>query len=243
MANEIALILGVGAEDGIGGALCKRAARDGNHVVAVGRTDEKLKKIVEAIKDTGGDASRLVVDLTKEPEILSLFEKVDEMKGTLTFVGYNAGNAFRCETDQMTAAFFEEAWRICCLGGFISGREAAKRLSANGSGTIVFTGATASLKARPPFLAFASAKFGLRAVASGLAREYGPKGVHIAHVIIDGGINGNVIRTKAPDRITAAGENGMLDPIAIADTYWQLHLQHPSAWSFEVDLRPFKEVF
>ena len=92
-------------------------------------------------------------------------------------------------------------------------------------------------------MAFASAKFGLRAVASGLAREYGPKGVHVSHVIIDGGINGDVIRNKAPERIQSAGENGMLNPSAIAETYWQLHLQHPSAWSFEVDLRPFKEVF
>mgnify|MGYP000408197881 FL=1 len=108
---------------------------------------------------------------------------------------------------------------------------------------VLFTGATASLKARPPFLAFASAKFGLRAVASGLAREYGPKGVHVSHVIIDGGINGDVIRNKAPERIKSAGANGMLNPSAIAETYWQLHLQHPSAWSFEVDLRPFKEVF
>ena len=165
------------------------------------------------------------------------------MNEELAFVCYNAGNAFRCETTEMTAAFFEEAWRICCLGGFVSGREAAARLGACGSGTIVFTGATASLKARPPFLAFASAKFGLRAVASGLAREYGPKGVHVSHVIIDGGINGDVIRNKAPERIKSAGESGMLNPSAIAETYWQLHLQHPSAWSFEVDRRPFKEVF
>ena len=243
MANQIALILGVGAEDGIGGALCKRAAQDGYHVVAVGRTEEKLRKIVGAINNNGGNASFLVVDLTKESEIVSLFMEIDNMNEELAFVCYNAGNAFRCETTEMTAAFFEEAWRICCLGGFVSGREAAARLGAYGSGTIVFTGATASLKARPPFLAFASAKFGLRAVASGLAREYGPKGVHVSHVIIDGGINGDVIRNKAPERIKSAGENGMLNPSAIAETYWQLHLQHPSAWSFEVDLRPFKEVF
>ena len=243
MTNQIALILGVGAEDGIGGALCKRAAQDGYHVVAVGRTEEKLQKIVEVINNNNGNASCFIVDLTKEPEIISLFSKIDNMTGKLAFVCYNAGNAFRCETAEMTAAFFEEAWRICCLGGFVSGREAAARLSAHETGTIVFTGATASLRARSPFLAFASAKFGLRAVASGLAREYGPKGVHVSHVIIDGGINGDVIRNKAPERIQSAGENGMLNPSAIAETYWQLHLQDPSAWSFEVDLRPFKEVF
>ena len=218
MANQIALILGVGAEDGIGGALCKRAAHDGYHVVAVGRTEEKLRKIVGVINNNGGNASSLVVDLTKEPEIVSLFMEIDNMNEELAFVCYNAGNAFRCETTEMTAAFFEEAWRICCLGGFVSGREAAARLGARGSGTIVFTGATASLRARPPFLAFASAKFGLRAVASGLAREYGSKGVHVSHVIIDGGINGDVIRNKAPERIKSAGENGMLNPSAIAES-------------------------
>lgn len=243
MTALIALILGVGAEDGIGGALCKRAAEEGYHVVVVGRTAEKLSTIVETIVSGGGKASSIKADLSSEPEIISVFQKVDEMDGKLFFVGYNAGNSFRCETLEMTAEFFEEAWRICCFGGFVAGREAATRLARQGKGSLIFTGATASIKARPPFLAFASAKFGLRAVASGLAREFGPQGVHVGHVIIDGGVNGAIIRGKAPDRVDAAGENGMLAPIAIAEAYWQLHLQHPSAWSFEVDLRPFKETF
>ncbi len=241
--GEIAVILGVGAEDGIGGALCKRAAQHGYHVVAVGRTQKKLTRVVEVIVSNGGDASGITADLSQEREIVSVFEQIDALGGQLSFVSYNAGNSFRQETANITASFFEEAWRICCLGGFVAGREAAKRLSKQGVGTIIYTGATASIKARPPFLAFASAKFGLRAVAAGLAREFGPQGVHIAHVIIDGGINGEIIRDRAPDRIATAGENGMLLPHTIAESYWQLHLQHPSAWSFELDLRPFKEVF
>ena len=241
--NSISLILGVGAEDGIGGALCKKAASSGHQVVIVGRTKKKLDMLAESILASGGLAIPIKADLSIESEIVSVFEQVDGMDGRLSFVTFNAGNSFRHDTLEMSATFFEEAWRICCFGGFIAGREAARRLSAIDGGTIVFTGATASIKSRPPFLAFASAKFALRAVASGLAREFGPKGVHIAHVIIDGGVNGQIIRSRAPDRITAAGENGMLDTSAIADSYWQLYLQHPSAWSFEIDLRPFKEVF
>jgi NAD(P)-dependent dehydrogenase (short-subunit alcohol dehydrogenase family) len=143
----------------------------------------------------------------------------------------------------MSGHVFEDVWRVTCLGGFIAGREAAKRLAALGQGTLVFTGATASIKARPPFLAFASAKAGLRAVAAGLAREFGPKNVHVGHVIIDGGVDGAIRRKRIPADAETAGENEILSPDAIAESYWQLHLQHRSAWSFEIDLRPFSEVF
>ena len=243
MPKKIALILGVGAKDGIGGALCDKAAGEGYHVVAVGRTEEKLNIVSEIIRKNGGSITPLVADLAKEQEIIKIFDKLDTMTETLSFVTYNAGNNFREETLKMDSKFFEEAWRICCFGGFIAGREAARRLSALGEGSILFTGATASLRSRPPFVAFASAKAGLRAVASGLAREFNPLGVHVAHVIIDGGINGDIIRGRAPERIKDAGENGMLLPQAIADNYWQIHLQHRSTWSFEIDLRPYKEVF
>ena len=243
MENKIALVLGVGAENGIGGAICKKMASKDYHVIVVGRTISKLNFLVDTIRTLGGKATPLTADLSIESEIISVFEEVDAINGRLSFVTFNAGNAFRSETLKMTAEFFEEAWRICCLGGFVSGREATKRLCDFGQGTIIFTGATASIKARPPFLAFSSAKFGLRAVASGLAREFGPKGIHIAHAIIDGGVEGEIIRNRAPERIKAAGENGMLNPCEIANTYWQLHCQHPSAWSFEIDLRPYKEVF
>lgn len=243
MNNRIAMVFGVGAERGLGAALCRRAAADGCHVIVGGRTQAKIDAVVGSIVAFGGQATASVVDVTQEEQIVAAFEAADRIDGELSFVGYNAGNAFRHDTLSMSAEFFEEAWRVCCLGGFLVGREAGKRMSEQGSGSIVFTGATASIKARSPFLPFASAKAGLRAVASALARELGPKGVHVAHAIIDGIIDGEIIASRAPDLRARLGENGMLDPDAIAESYWQVHLQHPSAWSFEIDLRPFGEAF
>ena len=243
MSRSLALILGVGAVDGIGGALCLRAAAAGHHVIAAGRTAEKLDHLVAAVEAAGGSAEGHVVDLADSDRIDDLFAAVDGRDGRLDFTAYNAGNSFRHTTADMPAAFFEEAWRICCLGGFIAGQAAANRMATMGSGTLVFTGATASIKARPPFIAFAAAKAALRAAAAGLAREYGPKGVHVGHVIIDGGVEGAIRRKRLPKDQDSAGENELLSPAAIAEAYWQLHLQHPSAWSFEIDLRPFNEVF
>ena len=243
MTKKLALILGVGAKDGIGGALCEKAGIEGYHVIAVGRTGAKLDIVIEEVQKKGGSAEAFVANLADEFEIDKIFKRIDAMDHALSFVAFNAGNAFKEETLNMSSSFFEQAWRICCFSGFIAGREAASRLSGLGEGTLIFTGATASLRSRPPFLAFASAKAGLRAVASGLAREFDPLGVHVAHVIIDGGINGEVIRARAPDRITSAGKNGTLLPRAIADNYWLIHLQHRSTWTFEMDLRPYKEVF
>ena len=243
MGQKIAVVIGVGAESGIGGAMCLRAAAAGHHVVVSGRTQAKLDNVVSAIKAAGGSASACVADVTEEAAVEALFAYTDTLEGELDLVVYNAGNAHRAETLSMTAEYFEQAWKVCCLGGMISGREAAKRLVERGAGSIIFTGATASVKARPPFLPFASAKHGLRAVAQGMAREFGPKGIHVAHAIIDGGINGEILTSRAPDRVAALGENGLLSPTAIAESYWQLHVQHPSAWTFEIDLRPFKETF
>lgn len=243
MAKQIAIIIGVGAKRGLGAALCRRAAVDGYHVLVGGRTQAKVAAVADSIVASGGQATAHVVDVTREDQMIALFETADAMEGDLDFVGYNAGNAFAHDTLSMTAAYFEEAWRVCCLGGFLAGREAGRRMSDRGKGSIIFTGATASIKARPPFLAFASGKAGLRSVAAALARELGPKGVHVAHAIIDGGIDGEKLNSKVPDLKARLGENGLLGPDAIAESYWQVHLQHPSAWSFEIDLRPFRETF
>ena len=243
MPDSIATVIGVGAENGLGAALCRRAAKAGHHVVIAGRTASKLASLVDSLTAGGGSATAQVVDVTREDQITALFATLDDMPGTLDLVAYNAGNAFVQDTLTMTGQYFEDAWRVCCYGGFLTGREAGKRLAERGQGSILFTGATASIRSRPPYLAFASAKAGLRAVASGLARELGPKGVHVGHVIIDGGIDGERLNSKAPDLKAKLGEDGMLDPDAIAESYWQLHRQHPSAWTFELDLRPFKESF
>jgi NAD(P)-dependent dehydrogenase (short-subunit alcohol dehydrogenase family) len=143
----------------------------------------------------------------------------------------------------MDDAFFENVWRLCCFGGFLVGRESARRMVPQGSGSILFTGATASIRARPPFTAFASAKAALRAVAHGMAREFGPQGIHVGHVIIDGGIDGDQINSRFPGYKEKKGDLGMLDIDAIADAFWTLHTQHPSAWTLELDLRPYKETF
>lgn len=243
MSKPIALIIGVGAEKGIGGALCQRAQQAGYHVAIVGRTAAKIDTLAAQINAEGGSASAHVADVGDEAQMLAMFADIDALEGDLAFVTYNAGSGFRHETASMSGQVFEDVWRVTCLGGFIAGREAAKRLAALGQGTLVFTGATASIKARPPFLAFASAKAGLRAVAAGLAREFGPKNVHVGHVIIDGGVDGAIRRKRIPADAETAGENEILSPDAIAESYWQLHLQHRSAWSFEIDLRPFSEVF
>lgn len=243
MSKPIALIIGVGAEKGIGGALCQRAQQAGYHVAIVGRTAAKIDTLAAQINAEGGSASAHVADVGDEAQMLAMFAYIDALEGDLAFVTYNAGSGFRHETASMSGQVFEDVWRVTCLGGFIAGREAAKRLAALGQGTLVFTGATASIKARPPFLAFASAKAGLRAVAAGLAREFGPKNVHVGHVIIDGGVDGAIRRKRIPADAETAGENEILSPDAIAESYWQLHLQHRSAWSFEIDLRPFSEVF
>ena len=243
MSKSIAVVLGVGAEQGLGAALCRRAAEAGHHVVPAGRTAAKVEAVAARIAGQGGQATALVADVTREDQVEALFREVDGLDGALDFVTYNAGNSYTHDSLTMPAELFEKAWRVCCLGGFLAAREAGKRMAEAGRGTLLFTGATASIRSRPPFMPFASAKAGLRAVASGLARELGPKGVHVGHVIIDGGIDGERQHSRNPGLKQRMGENGMLSPEAIAESYWQLHLQHPSAWTFELDLRPFKESF
>jgi NAD(P)-dependent dehydrogenase (short-subunit alcohol dehydrogenase family) len=213
------------------------------HVFPVGRTAERLEETAKLAREAGGAATPVVADTTQERDVLALFERVDREGPPLEVVAYNAGNNRFQPFLEMETEFFETMWRVGCLGGFLVGREGARRLVARGRGSLLFTGATASLRGRPPFAAFASAKAGLRALAQSLAREFGPKGVHVAHVIVDGGIDGDQVNLRFPQLREAKGEAGMLDPDAIAETFFQLHVQHPSAWTHELDLRPFKESF
>jgi NAD(P)-dependent dehydrogenase (short-subunit alcohol dehydrogenase family) len=239
---QTAVVLGVGASQGVGGALCRRFAREGLHVLAGGRTQAKLDGVVEAIRKAGGRATAVVADATRAPDVVKLFDAAESAGGTPALAVYNAGNATMrpfLETDDL---LFEQVWRIGCFGGFVFGREAARRMLPRG-GSLIFTGATASLRARPPFTAFASAKAALRAVAHGMAREFGPKGLHVSHVVIDGAIDGDQLNLRAPQLKERLGEGGMLQPDAIADAYWALHTQPRSAWTLELDLRPYKESF
>lgn len=242
-AHGSAIVVGVGPSAGLGAALCRRFAREGLHVVAAGRTERNLEQMAAEIESAGGKATAVVADTTLEADAVRIFDVAGELGRSLELVVYNAGNNMPGNLLEMDAAFFERAWRVGCFGGFLVGREAARRLLPGGRGTVLFTGATASIRGRPPFVAFAAAKAGLRMVAQVMAREYGPRGIHVAHVVIDGGIHGDKIVKGFPQFVEAKGEDGLLGLDAIAEAFWQLHRQHRSAWTHELDLRPFKETF
>src|SRR5690242_14692602 len=177
-----ALVVGVGAARGLGTALCRRFAAEGLHVFACGRTAGKLEAVAGAIAAAGGRAQAIVADATREADVAAAFERAERV-APLEIVVYNAGINRKADFRTLSAAEFEEAWRIGCFGGFLVGREAARRLVPRGRGTVIFTGASASLRGRPGFAQFAAAKAGLRMVAQSMAREYGPLGIHVAHVV------------------------------------------------------------
>jgi NAD(P)-dependent dehydrogenase (short-subunit alcohol dehydrogenase family) len=234
------IVVGVGSEQGLGAALSRRFAREGYRVIASGRTEAKLEQVARTIVDGGGKAEPFRADATIEADVVALFDHAEAVgAGSADLVVFNAGNNARHDFRTMPAEFFEQIWRVATFGGFLVGREAARRLAPRGRGTIIFTGATASLRGRPPFTAFASAKAGLRSLAQSMAREFGPLGMHVGHVVIDG----EKLNSALPQLKIERGAEGLLNIDAIADAYWHLHRQHPSAWTHELDPRPFKEPF
>jgi NAD(P)-dependent dehydrogenase (short-subunit alcohol dehydrogenase family) len=197
---------------------------------------------VAEITAAGGQATALPGDVSIPAEIDRLRDAVRGL-GSLRAAIFNAGNMVRGNALTVTPEQFESTWRGSAYAGFLFVRASLSLLLKSGAGSLLLTGATASVRGGGAFIAFASAKSALRSLAQSAAREYGPQGIHVAHVIIDGGIDGERLRTGAPDRVAAAGEDGLLHPDAIAETYWHLHLQPRSAWTHELDLRPFKERF
>lgn len=242
MSKGTAVVIGVGSASGLGAALARRFSQEGLRVVIAGRTEERLQAIAGDINRAGGTVLTSVSDATREEDVVVLFDKADS-EGDVELVVYNVGNNIAASALDTTPQLFEQLWRQNALGGFIVGREAVRQLAARQKGTILFTGATASLRAKPPYIAFGSAKAGLRAVAQGLAREFGPLGVHVAHVVIDGAIQGDYAALNFPEYVRSKGEDGLLAVEAIADAYWALHCQARSAWTHEIDLRPFIELF
>ena len=207
------------------------------------RGEEKLATVAKEIAELGGRATPGPMDTTVTGDVERIFETAEKQAGVPELVVYNAGNNQFSALLEMTDEFFEGLWKLCAFGGFKVGREAAKRMIPNGGGTLLFTGATTSIRARPPFTAFAAAKAAERAVAHGMAREFGKQGLHVGHVIIDGVIDGDQVNQKFPQLKERFGEDGMLDVDAIADAFWTLHTQPRAAWTLELDLRPFKETF
>lgn len=241
--RKAALVLGVGPETGLGSALAQRFAAAGLQVFMAGRSPSKLASLASVITGQGGAATPVIADATSEADMRRLLDTVTENGCTLEIAAYNVDSnipAPLLETDLDT---FTLLWRQNSLGAFLFGREVIKHMLPQQCGTLIFTGATASLRAKPPFTAFAAAKAGVRALAQGMAREFGPQGIHVIHAVIDGVIDGERARRQFPAFVEAKGPEGLLQASAIAETYWQLHLQHPSAWSHEIDLRPFKEAF
>ena len=241
-----AVVLGVGALRGIGGAASRRFAIEGYHVLVAGRTPQKIEAVVEAIRKEGGAATAFTVDGTKEDQVVRLFDAAmadDNDSGPADLFVFNMGNNAAVDFREMTAQHFEDSWRVGCFAGFLFGREAMRRLAPLGRGTVIFTGASGSLRGRPKFAAFNATKGGLRLLVQSMAREFGPQGVHVAHVIIDGGIEGDRLLSRMPGRAEQVGPDGLLKVEPIVDNYWHLHPQQRSAWTHELDLRPYKETF
>ncbi|MCE7998564.1 MAG: SDR family NAD(P)-dependent oxidoreductase [Rhodobiaceae bacterium] len=236
----LSIIIGVGASNGVGGALVHRFANGGAPVLIVGRTAEKIEAVAKEVTASGGTAFTQVCDVTSPDQVAALFETAKE-HGPLGSVLYNAGNNAIIPFEEVTPEQFEQFWRTGAYGAFLVAQQALKIMSAQGSGSFLVTGASASMRGKPNFAHFSSAKGALRNLTQSLARDYGPKGVHVGHVVIDGVVNGDMVRSRFADYLDAKGNNGALEPDAIAEAFWQLHVQHPSAWTHELDLRPFKE--
>ena len=239
MSERSALIVGAG--DAIGSAILKRFARAGYTSVGVRRNPEKISSVIDELKKEGHKALALKCDARKEDEIKELFSKVETDIAPLEVVVFNVGANVPMKIVETPTKKFYKIWEMACFGGFLTGREAAKYLLPRKKGTIIFTGATASLRGAAGFGAFASAKSGLRAVAQSLAREIMPQGVHVSHVVIDAAVDTEFVRQILPQIKPERQANDIVNPDSIAELYYQIHLQAPDAWTFESDLRPWCE--
>ncbi|NML47824.1 SDR family oxidoreductase [Ramlibacter sp. G-1-2-2] len=239
--NPVAVVIGAG--DATGGAIARRFARGGYSVCATRRNADKLQPLLEQIRADGGQAHGFGSDAREEDEVVALFRKIEDEIGPIEVFVFNIGANVPTSILEETARKYYKVWEMACFAGFLTAREAAKRMVTRGKGTILFTGATASLRGGANFAAFAGAKHALRALAQSMARELGPRGIHVAHVVIDGAIDTAFIRDNFPERYALKEKEGILQPEHIADSYWMLHSQPRDAWTHELDLRPWMEKF
>jgi NAD(P)-dependent dehydrogenase (short-subunit alcohol dehydrogenase family) len=236
-------VLVIGAGDATGGAVARRFAREGYVACVTRRTAGKLAPLVAQIRDAGGEAHAFASDARKEEEMVSLVERIERDIAPIEVAVFNIGANVRFGITETTARVYFKVWEMACFGGFLMGREVAKAMLPRGRGTIIFTGATASLRGREGYAAFAGAKHALRALAQSMARELWPKGIHVAHPVIDGAIDTEFIRSNFPEQYARKEQQGILDPDHIADAYWQIHQQPRDAWTHETELRPWTETW
>ncbi|MCL5041841.1 MAG: SDR family oxidoreductase [Gammaproteobacteria bacterium] len=237
----VALIIGAG--DATGGAIAQRFAREGYSVCVTRRQRDALQPLIDSIQTAGGVAHGFGCDARDEEAMIALFNQIEAEIGPLAVVVFNIGANVRFGITETTARVYRKVWEMAAFAGFLAGREAARVMLPRGQGSIIFTGATASLRGSSGFAAFASAKFALRALAQSMARELGPQGIHVAHSIIDGAIDTAFIRDNFPERYALKDQGGILNPEHIAEQYWQLHSQPKDCWTHELDLRPWLETF
>lgn len=237
--SKVALIIGAG--DATGGAIAKRFAREGYVACVTRRDGSKLAPLVDAIGAAGGRAHGFASDARKEDQVTELVDRVEREIGPIEIFVFNIGANVPCSILDETARKYFKIWEMACFAGFLTSQAVARRMVERGRGTILFTGATASLRGSANFGAFAGAKHALRALAQSLARELGPKNIHVAHVVIDGAIDTAFIRDNFPAMYEQKDKDGILNPDHIADIYWMLHSQPRDSWTFELDLRPWME--
>jgi len=244
LANGTRVALLVAAGDAIGAAVARRFALGGYHVCIARRDAAKSQTLIEELGGRGARAHALSVDARSEAEVQALFAKVEAEFGPIEVCLFNAGSNVNKPLIETDERLFFKAWQLACYAGFLVGREAARHMTPRGRGSILFTGATASLRGGKGFAAFASAKFGLRALAQSMARELGPKGIHVAHLIIDAGVDSPAIHQRMKARgvdPATVQQDSLTKTSSIAEAYWYLHQQGRDAWTHELDLRPSVE--
>jgi len=239
--NTVALVVGAG--DALGGAVARRFATEGMTACVTRRNADKLTPLVNSIREAGGRAEGFGSDARDEEQVIELFKHIESDIGPIEVAVFNVGGNVQFPIAETTARVYRKVWEMGCFAGFLVGREAARVMRPRAKGTILFTGATASVRGSSGFSAFAGAKFGLRSLAQSMGRELGPVGIHVAHVVIDGAIDTHWVQQNFPERYALKDQDGILDPDEIAENYWRLHVQPRSAWTHELDLRPWIEKF
>jgi len=242
VAKKVALVVGAG--DFIGAEISKRFASEGYAVCMGRRNGDQLQPLVEEVRTAGGEAHGFSLDARSEENVEQVFAEVESRIGPLEVVIFNVGANVNFLLGETTSRVFRKVWEMACFAGFLTGREAAKYMLPRRRGSIFFTGATASMRGGKGYAAFASAKFGLRALAQSMARELGPENIHVAHLVIDSGVDTAWIRERLQESGVDADRmppDSLMKPKSVGEAYWNLHQQSRDAWTFELDLRPFGE--